>query len=100
MLVEAGLKLQDETHLSKPATVSFCEFSERSIDEMMVTEAIKRKSSFNVIHLDTMKKVDIFILSNQPLAQLEMQRRQQLIITQNPERLAWFPSLKALFFRS
>jgi len=62
------------------------------IDEMMVTEAIKRKSSFNVIHLDTMQKVDIFILSNQPLAQLEMQRRQQLIITQNPKRLAWFPS--------
>ena len=56
----------------------------------MVTEVIERKSSFNVIYLDTMQKVDIFILSNQPLAQLEMQRRQQLIITQNPERLAWY----------
>jgi hypothetical protein len=46
----------------------------------------------NVIHLDTMQKVDIFLLSDQPLAQAEMQRRQQLVITQNPERLAWLPS--------
>ena len=61
------------------------------IDEMMVREAIERKLSFNVIHLDTMQKVDIF-LSDQPLAQSEMQRRQQLLITQNPERLAWLPS--------
>jgi len=50
------------------------------------------KSSFNVIHLDTMQKVDIFLLSDQPLAQVEMQRRQQLVITQKPERLAWLPS--------
>ncbi|MBR8832567.1 MAG: hypothetical protein DSM106950_00615 [Stigonema ocellatum SAG 48.90 = DSM 106950] len=62
------------------------------IDEMMVKEAIHRQSSFNVIHLDTMQKVDIFILSEQPLAQLEMQRRQQLVITQNPERSAWLAS--------
>lgn len=33
------------------------------IDEMMITDAINRSSSFNVIHLDTMQKVDIFILS-------------------------------------
>ncbi|MBV9385334.1 MAG: hypothetical protein JOZ78_02785 [Chroococcidiopsidaceae cyanobacterium CP_BM_ER_R8_30] len=77
------------------------------IDEMMVVEAIEHKSSFNVIHLDTMQKVDIFILSDQPLAQSEMQRRQQLVINQrsagaasgsapvsaqNPERLIWLSS--------
>lgn len=84
--IVADLKLSHVQPLVEAMTGEFF------IDEMMVTEAIKRKSSFNVIHLDTMQKVDIFILSNQPLAQLEMQRRQQLIITQNPERLAWFPS--------
>ncbi|MDZ4878393.1 MAG: hypothetical protein CLLPBCKN_007828 [Chroococcidiopsis cubana SAG 39.79] len=62
------------------------------VDEMMVREAIERKSSFNVIHLETLQKVDIFILSNQPLAQSEMQRKQQLAIAQNPERLAWLPT--------
>ena len=62
------------------------------IDEIMIIEAINHKSSFNVIHLDTMQKADIFILDEQPLAQLEMQRRQQLVITQNPERSAWVAS--------
>ncbi|WP_289500621.1 hypothetical protein [Gloeocapsopsis sp. IPPAS B-1203] len=56
------------------------------IDEGMVTEAIECQSSFNVIHLESMQKADIFLLSNHPLAKSEMQRRQQLIITQNPER--------------
>jgi hypothetical protein len=69
------------------------------IDEMMVTEAIERKSSFNVIHLDTMQKVDIFLLSDQPLVQSEMQRRQQLIITQNPERSAWLPSAEDIILQ-
>lgn len=55
------------------------------IDEVMMMEAIERKSSFKIIHLDTMQKVDIFILSDQPLAKSEMQRCQQLVITQNPE---------------
>ena len=69
------------------------------IDESMVTEAINCCSSFNVIHLDTMIKVDIFILSQEPLAQLEMQRRQQLVITQNPERSAWFASAEDIILQ-
>ena len=69
------------------------------IDEMMITEAINRKSSFNVIHLDTMQKVDIFILSEQPLAQLEMQRRQQLVITQNPEGSVWVASAEDIILQ-
>lgn len=69
------------------------------IDEMMVREAIERKSSFNVIHLDTMQKVDIFVLSEQPLAQAEMKRRQQLVITQNPERVAWLASAEDIILQ-
>ena len=69
------------------------------IDEIMVTEAINCCSSFNVIHLDTMIKVDIFMLSQEPLAQLEMQRRQQLVITQNPERSAWFASAEDIILQ-
>lgn len=60
------------------------------IDDAMLIQAIDSKSSFNIIHLDTMLKVDIFILSQQPLAQIEMQRRQQLIMSENPPRTAWF----------
>ncbi len=62
------------------------------IDEVMIKEAIENKSSFNVIYLESMQKVDIFVLSDRPLAQVEMQRRQQLLITENPEKFAWLPS--------
>jgi hypothetical protein len=34
------------------------------IDEDMILEAIQRQSSFNLIHLDTMIKLDIFILKD------------------------------------
>ncbi len=34
------------------------------IDKDMIEDAIKRRSCFNIIHLDTMFKVDIFILKN------------------------------------
>lgn len=91
--IVANLKLSDVQPLVEAMTGEFF------IDEVMVTEAIERKSSFNVIHLDTMQKVDIFILSNQPLAQSEMQRRHQLIITQNPERLAWLPSAEDIILQ-
>ncbi|WNN87252.1 hypothetical protein [Gloeocapsopsis dulcis] len=65
----------------------------------MVTEAIERNSSFNVIHLESMQKADIFLLSNRPLDQSEMQRPQQLIITQNPQRLAWLPSAEDIILQ-
>ncbi len=69
------------------------------VDEMMVREAVERKSSFNVIHLNTLQKADIFVLSDQPLSQIEMQRRQQLVITQEPERSAWFASAEDIILQ-
>lgn len=35
--------------------------SEYYIDEDMILDAIKKKSSFNIIHLETMFKIDIFL---------------------------------------
>ncbi len=35
-------------------------------DEAMIRDAITTKSSFNIIHLETMLKIDIFILKDQP----------------------------------
>jgi hypothetical protein len=39
---------------------------EHYLDADMITDAIRIHSSFNVIHLETMIKVDIFVLKNQP----------------------------------
>jgi hypothetical protein len=40
--------------------------SQYYIDEELAREAVKRGSSFNLIHLETMIKVDIFMLGNRP----------------------------------
>lgn len=41
-----------------------------------IEEAINRRSSFNVLHLATMAKVDIFVLKTDPFNQLAFARRQ------------------------
>ena len=51
------------------------------IDEQMVKDAIKHHSSFNIIHLDTMFKIDIFCIGDDPLLHSEMARRERYEIS-------------------
>ena len=62
------------------------------VSEQAVLEAIDNESSFNLIDLETTEKVDIFILKNNPHCQQEMQRKQRLMITANPEQFLFFPT--------
>jgi hypothetical protein len=52
------------------------------IDADMIYEAIRYRSCFNLIHLPTMFKVDIFILKNDPYAKAEFSRRRPEIISE------------------
>src|SRR5438552_9387064 len=45
------------------------------IDAQMIGDAIRRKSSFNIIHLATMYKVDVFLPPAHPWARAELARR-------------------------
>jgi hypothetical protein len=45
-----------------------------------VASAVRLRTSFNLIHLKTMIKVDLFVFSETPLARQEMARRQVLPI--------------------
>lgn len=45
------------------------------LDEQMIRGAIEHKSSFNLIHLPTMFKVDVFIPGTRPFDHLQLQRR-------------------------
>jgi hypothetical protein len=54
------------------------------IDLERAGDAIRRRSSFNAIHLATMVKVDVFVLKDTPVGRREMERRQ-------PMRLAGAP---------
>lgn len=49
-----------------------------------VEAAVRRRTSFNLIHLKTMIKVDLFVFSETPLAKQEMARRQILAIPGEP----------------
>jgi len=44
------------------------------LDEEMILDAIKTGSSFNLIHLETMLKIDAFILKVQPYQQTAFER--------------------------
>lgn len=44
-------------------------------DVEMIRDAVRRRTSFNVIDYDTGYKVDVFVLGADPLAQEEMRRR-------------------------
>ena len=45
------------------------------VDEDMVRDAVGRRASFNIIHLGTMLKVDVFVLGVEDFALEEMKRR-------------------------
>lgn len=47
------------------------------LDEPTIRQAIERHSSFNLIHLDSMFKVDIFIPRNHPFDRQQLERRQE-----------------------
>ena len=47
-------------------------------------QAIQRRSSFNLVHLKTMIKVDIFVLKAEPFSLQEMTRRQVLPVPGEP----------------
>ena len=45
------------------------------VDDQMIRDALAHASSFNVIHLDTLDKVDVFLYKAGPWATEEMRRR-------------------------
>jgi hypothetical protein len=62
------------------------------IDAEMIQDAIHHQSSFNVIHLTTMFKVDIFVLKTDVASQEEMTRRGQYQISDTPDQRLFLAS--------
>lgn len=57
------------------------------VSEERVRHAVARRSSFNVIHLATMFKVDVFVLGESPLAREEMARRERVVLQEGAGEL-------------
>lgn len=50
------------------------------VDEERVRHAVRRRSSFNVIELSTLFKIDLFLLGDEPMARQEMARRERVAL--------------------
>lgn len=50
------------------------------LDESVIRDAVERRATFNVIHLRTLLKVDVFVAGPQPSTRRELQRRQRFRI--------------------
>ena len=57
-----------------------------------IQEAVTCRRSFNMIHLETMFKVDVFIPKPRSFDRHQLERRVRLVIDTNPERTAFFSS--------
>jgi len=62
------------------------------IDEEMIAESIQRNSSFNIIHRDTMFKVDVFVPRPRPFQQSQIARAQRQTFDLESEMSANFAS--------
>lgn len=47
------------------------------VDEVMITGAIQRQSTFNLIHLATMLKIDVFVIKDDPYSREAFQRKRK-----------------------
>lgn len=62
------------------------------VDEEMIRHAIQRRASFNLIHLETMFKVDIFIPQARPFDSQQLNRRVERLMDKETARKAYFAS--------
>ena len=62
------------------------------VSELAVMDAINHRSSFNLIHLETMFKVDIFIAKRRRFDQAQLVNRTPQLVSTDPERFAYFAS--------
>jgi hypothetical protein len=62
------------------------------VDDEMIAESIQRHSSFNIIHRETMFKVDVFVPRPRPFLQSQLARAQKQTFTFETEVSANFAS--------
>ena len=89
----ADLKAPQVTPLVKALEAAFY------IDADKIHEAIQHGSSFNVIHLDTMFKIDIFVLQDDPASREEMSRRELYEISEESKEGLFLATAEDIILR-
>ena len=62
------------------------------VDVGAIRDAIQSRRSFNIIHLETMFKVDVFVRRQRPFDQAQFEHRAAQIVATDPERTAYVAS--------
>jgi hypothetical protein len=62
------------------------------IDADAISRAIEQKSSFNLIHLESMFKIDVFILKQEPFSEQAFSRRAEKPVSEDPAQKLYFPT--------
>jgi hypothetical protein len=60
------------------------------VDEQMVRDAVERHSSFQLLHMETFFKIDLFVLKPNPYAQEAFRRRVQDTVSEDESVRAFF----------
>jgi hypothetical protein len=61
-------------------------------DVEMMRDAVRRHSSFNLIHLETTFKVDVFVAKPRTFDRSQLDRRQLYLLSEDPNRYAYVTS--------
>ena len=62
------------------------------VSEDEARDAIRFKRSFNLIDNESLGKVDVCILKDDPFPQIEFQRRRSQLVRQNPDQMLVLPT--------
>lgn len=79
----ANLRLEHTAPLARALGEAFY------ADPEMMRDAIRQHSSFNLIHLDTMFKVDVFVARPRDFDRAQLARRQLHLLSEDPEQRAY-----------
>ena len=73
--------------------------SEFYVDEAAARDAVQRCASFNLVHLESVQKVDLFVLGDDLLDRRQIEGRTRVRISEDPPRELWVGSAEDQILR-
>ena len=73
--------------------------SEFYVSEDAARNAVRRRASFNLVHLETIQKVDLFVLGDDLLDRRQFEGRTRVLVSEEPRRELWVGSAEDQILR-
>ena len=69
------------------------------VSEDAALDAVHRLASFNLVHLETVQKVDLFVLGDDLLDRRQLEGRTRVLVSEDPPRELWVGSAEDQILR-